>query len=181
MNFVQSVRDNGRGVQQIFRCGIWSVNGPNYGAVVQLNGSSMSGCVIGNNNTVSILGSDSNIVEAASLKVVALDANGKKLNSFNLPVGTHLTLHVNAPTIESIKTNVANVRVEQAESIGDIKTSAGSVQIDKATAINSVSASMGSIKVLACTKLGSANASMGSVQINKTRRDSSPKRKPKKH
>lgn len=173
MNFIQSVRDNARGVQ-IFRGGIGSVNGPNYGSVVQINGTSISGSIIGNSSLGSTQGWE--ITEAAKLKVVALDAHGNEIDSFKLPVGTQLTLHVTAPTIDSIKATTADVRVEQVESIGKINISTGSVQIDKATTINSVNASMGSIKVLDCGEVGSANASMGSVQINERRRDSSPKR-----
>ena len=168
---------NINGFQQIFRGGVvGSINGntyvnqgDNYGDVISINGSSISGFSRGKE-----------VKEAAEFKVVALDSDGKEMESFRLPTGTHLEIHVNAPTIENIKSTIGDVKVEQAKKVGHISTTTGRVQIDKADKVGPVNTTTGSVTVLECVKMGSASSMTGNIQINKTRRDSSPKRKQKK-
>ncbi len=177
MNFVQTVRGNaigeqgtfvvGRnGIQQIFRGAVGTINGDNYGDVISINGSSISGFSRGKE-----------VKEAAELKVIALDGDGKEMESFRLPTGTHLEIHVNAPTIENIQSTTGDVKVEQAKKVGRINTSTGRVQIDKVDKVGGVNTTTGSVTVLECAKMGSVNTTTGNIQINKARRDSSPKRK----
>lgn len=161
-----------QGAQQIFNGVVGSLNGPNYGAVMQVNGVGIAASY-----------GESQLKDASSFKVIALDGEGKEMNSFQLPTGTQLTLNVTAVSIDTIKCTNADVRVESAKKIGKIGTQAGSIQITKVEILNSAHTNAGSIRVQECGKLGSANANAGSVHINKVNRaprDSSPKRKSKK-
>lgn len=121
--------------------------------------------------------------DASSFKVIALDSEGKEMDSFQLPAGSHFTFHVTAPSIDTIKCTSGEVWVESAKKIGKISTEAGTIRITKVDALNSAHANAGSIRVQECGRLGSANANVGSVHVNKVNRpprDTSPKRKSKK-
>lgn len=169
---------NGGGIQQIFRGGvIGSINGntyingqgDNYGNVFSISGSSISGFSRGKE-----------VKEASEFKVIALDSNGTALDSYRLPVGTALQIHITAPTIKEIHSTVGDVVVEQATKIGKVSTSTGKIQIQKAEKVGNVSTSTGQVTVVECQKVGAVDTTTGNIQVTKVRRDASPKRRQKK-
>jgi hypothetical protein len=119
--------------------------------------------------------SDHTFTPADRLELVALDKDGEKLESFSLPLGTHITLNVTAAgSITEARVSQGDLTVKSCQDITTLKASQGSINIDKAGNIGDIKASQGSITIKACQTVRNTKAAQGDINISA--RERSPRR-----
>lgn len=154
-------------MMQTFLGPVGTVNGVNTAPVVQLIGSG-----------ITIEHAGTRVDEVASLKLVALDGEGRDLGvNFKLPLGSSIELKISANTISTMDCASLPVTIEKADKIGQLKVENGSLKVRDAGTIQKASVSHGRLAVRSCKKLGHIAANLSSVEVPK--RDSSPRRKTK--
>lgn len=158
----------------IFHSGGFTTIGSAIGSnnVVQYSGiGSQIGTVVGRGMTISHNGIQ--IPEVEKFEIVALDKEGKHIDSFRLKADCRIELSITAPQIDKIETSIAEVTVKEGRVVS-ISTASGDVTVQQCKNITSINTMSGDITVEKCADLGRASSMSGDVRV---RRDASPKRK----
>lgn len=140
---------------------------------------SINGDTIIVSNGVITGGHGQKLPAAAKIEIIALDKDGKKLDSFQLPANTDINLNITAKSIAKAKVGAGQLTIVQCDDINKVEATSGTIRIENCNSINTARVSSGNLTVTNCGKLGKAKATSGNVRVNDTvrrGRDSSPVR-----
>jgi hypothetical protein len=151
-------------------CGNYSSVFSNSGNIVTMNGKRMTSSFGGWSSP-----------EATSLRLVAIDANGKELDNFSLPAKGDMKIILSAVdgSIDEVKTSSADITIENVHHINTLKSTSGDIKIRQVHGdIHNISATSGDIKVDSVGNIGPTKTIAGDIKVRSlsATRDESPGR-----
>ena len=144
---------------------IGSVNGPNYGTVTS-DGIPHTGRFLDFKGEHATAHCGTETVAAAAIKVVAVDADGNELQSYQLPTGTSVKIDIsveNDTNVSTILCHNASVSIDGATWIKSIQCTNGSVDITNTNTVNKLEVVNGDANIKA-KKIGDVFVHNGSVK-----------------
>ncbi len=111
-----------KAITQVFNGPIGTVNGDNFSDIV---------CVSGRNFTFSIGPETKKVVTARSIRVIALDEDGKELRNFTLPLESQIEINIvgsEDTVVGKIETHNASVSLSNVSTVDQINVNNGNCE-----------------------------------------------------
>jgi hypothetical protein len=145
-----------------------------YGNILQVNGRRITSSSGGKT-----------LPEAKSLRLIAIDENGKELDDFSLPANCEVKIlfSVGEGSIDEVKALSANITVENVHRINTLSCQSGDIKIKEVHGdIHEITTVSGDVKVESVVNLGRTSTISGDIKVRNLSgtRDRSPKGKKNK-
>lgn len=144
-------------------------------------GNSSGNILVVNGNRITSSFGGMNVPEAKSIRLVAVDADGKEMDNYSLPANCELKIVISAGegTIDEVTSASANITVEKVHRINNLKTASGDVTVGQVRGdIHNISTMSGDVKVDSAVNVGHTSTMSGDIKVHRVTgmRDSSPTR-----